>query len=168
MSILRMSCIMILISSVTGCSATGKPYKNFVQEWRTLDKNDARLIFYKPPKKDPFGVLSKASYSINNEPKGTVMWEGFNMIDVKPGPTTLAVSQVGGIGSCRAVVNLEPGKEYFFRIDNRSGQAVATLLFGLVGAIAESTSSECGGAYKFDQVEPAVGRAEVADLRLTM
>lgn len=168
MIFLRMSCVATLILALTGCAATGKPYRDFVQDLRPLDKNEARLIFYKLPKKDAFGILSKAAYSVNNEQKGAVMWEGFNIIDVKPGPTTLAVSQVGGLGSCRAVVNLESGKEYFFRIDNRYGQAVATFLFGLVGAAVESATSECGGAYKFDQVDPAVGRAEVANLKRTM
>lgn len=150
-----------------GCTATGKNYQSFVQEWRPQAKENARLVFYKPPKKDPFGVLSKASFSVNGESKGTVMWEGFNIIDVPPGKTVLAVWQVGGLGSCKAIINLEGGKEYFFRIDNRYGQAIATVLSGLVGAAAESASGDCGGAYKFDQIDPRVAKEEVANLKLT-
>jgi hypothetical protein len=164
---LRAIFLCVFCVAIAGCAATGKPYKQFVTEWHPLDSKSARIVFYKLPKTDPFGILSQAVFSVNGETKGAVMWGGFNMIDLPPGELVLAVTQAGGLGSCKAKVTLEPGKEYFFKIDQRYGQAVATIFGGLIGAIMESAANECGGAYKFDQIDPSTAKDAIAELKLS-
>jgi hypothetical protein len=72
---------------------------------------------------------------------------------VPPGPVTLTVTCWSSPGRYTIHFNAEAGRRYAFEVSGRDEQVVATVAFGLIGAVADTViNDETSGAFKIAAV----------------
>jgi hypothetical protein len=120
-----------------------------------------------------------ARISIDGETAGGCKPGGYLHRDLSPGEHRLATDMWDAPGQCEVVLNVEPGRIYYFRVDPRAesflsfagplaaGELLGSSLPVATGAgigsmAAESYGRDCGGAFRLYPVgEPSA----VADLQ---
>lgn len=163
--LIRIFFVAVVGLAAGGCAATGPLYKSHAAKYQALAADVSRVVVYRPHYW--VGQAVDTRIQIDGAAVAECANKGFTTFDIYPGRYRLSVDTWGSPGKCELTVSLDPGREYFFEIKNRSEALTAGLLGGVIGQALESSGKECGGAYSIEPIDREIALDQLAELRLT-
>lgn len=180
--------VLVLIVALSGCAATGTPYKDHPAYTEPVPGDMARVVVYRMDKAQ--GSTVAATMEIDGLVFGSLLESGFVWHDIDTKMHMLRADIPSEQGTCQLAFQIAAGETGYFLVAPRAGNAVAktpgtiaqfvtdALVPGLgllpflvteaaiqTGAALESAGKKCGGPFSVTRVLPAAAEPMVMDLR---
>jgi hypothetical protein len=163
---MRLPGVILLSGLMAGCAATGPSFTEHQSSSGAVPASSARLYFFRTRETAQYSARS-ASIKIDGNGVGGCDYAGFSLFDVTPGKHLVTVDMWDSPGTCALPIEVAAGNEYYLEIKPRTGNLIGALAGGLIGAAAESSGKECGGAFSVEPVARASAVPSLSDLKMT-
>jgi len=140
--------IVVVVSFVSGCAATGPSYTSIKTTIPQLTSDQARLYFLREGEFTNAGLTARVH--LNGAKVVDLNMDGFAYADHQAGEVLIMIDASLNPGEAKQTIKIESGKTYYFSVSNNSDNVMAGALFGIIGAAAEG-----GGRFTFTRISEA-------------
>jgi len=141
--------ILVLVSFVSGCAATGPSYTSVKSTIPQLQSEQARLYFLREGSFANSGLTARVH--LNGTKVMDLNMDGFAYVDRPAGNVLIMIDAPLNFGEARQMLTVESGKTYYFFVANNSSNIMAGAIGGAIGAATEG-----GGRFLFYQIPEAM------------
>jgi hypothetical protein len=156
--------LLLLAGFLAACSGASR-YAELAKGIPLLRGDQARLTFFR--ESAAVGFVASTRVRIDGQTVGKLDNGTAFYVDRPPGAIAVTVDYPYSPGKYTIPVKTEAGREYFFRVSNRTSNILAGAFLGFGGQYLESAAQgERGGGYQVELVSRDDAVREIGDLAL--
>jgi hypothetical protein len=152
--------IVVVVSFVSGCAATGPSYTSIKTTIPQLTSDQARLYFLREGSFMGAGITARVR--LNGTHVADLNTDGFAYADSPPGNVLIMIDASLNPGEAKQTIKIESGKTYYFLVAPNSDRVMGGVLFGFIGAAAVG-----GGPFTFSRISEATALEQLKTKNLS-
>ena len=152
--------ILVLVSFISGCAATGPSYTSVKSTTPQLQSDNARIYFLREGGFMNSGLTARVH--LNGIKVVDLNMDGFAYVDRPAGNVLIMIDAPLNFGEAIKMAGLKSGKTYYILVANDSGNVMAGSLFGAIGA-----ASQGGGRFAFYEIPEEMAQEQLKTKKLS-